>query len=272
MLDKNLFKFGCNISQKTSTIVSVIGFIMILVLWHVLTTTEVINRKILPPPIDTVNAFVDLFITSTQGWKDLFYSIKLNLTAYVYALGISIPLGFIIGLFPLPKALFQRYTDALRFLPIPCVSGIFIACMGLGFTMKASFLAFGIILFILPSVVNHISNLQNPTNVNDYVYLSTIKTIGANNWQKFKEVYFPYTMGKVYSEIVNLTSITWTYLVISECLNKEGGIGASISTFARQSNTPAIYASLLVIILTGMLQDYSCKKLEKVLFPYKFTK
>lgn len=118
---------------------------------------------------------------------------------------------------------------ALRYLPIPAVSGIFIAAIGIGFDMKASFLAFGIIIYILPVVVQRVSELQNPANDKDYVYLQTISTLGATNWQKFRYVYFPYVMQRVSTDVINLTAISYTYIVIAETLNKEGGIGALIN-------------------------------------------
>lgn len=145
------------------------------------------------------------------------------------------------------------------------MSGIFIAAIGIGFDMKASFLAFGIIIYILPVV----SELQNPANDKDYVYLQTISTLGATNWQKFRYVYFPYVMQRVSTDVINLTAISYTYIVIAETLNKEGGIGALINIMSRQSRTAEVYALLFLIIAIGILQDVLLKKLD---FPSKYNK
>lgn len=175
-------------------------------------------------------------------------------------------------MFPVTKALFGKYFDAFRYLPIPAVSGIFIAAIGIGFDMKASFLAFGIIIYILPVVVQRVSELQNPANDKDYVYLQTISTLGATNWQKFRYVYFPYVMQRVSTDVINLTAISYTYIVIAETLNKEGGIGALINIMSRQSRTAEVYALLFLIIAIGILQDVLLKKLDVVLFPSKYNK
>ena len=153
-----------------------------------------------------------------------------------------------------------------------CLSGIFIAAIGIGFEMKASFLAFGIIIYILPVVVQRVSELQNPANDKDYVYLQTISTLGATNWQKFRYVYFPYVMQRVSTDVINLTAISYTYIVIAETLNKEGGIGALINIMSRQSRTAEVYALLFLIIAIGILQDVLLKKLDVVLFPSKYNK
>lgn len=196
------------------------------------------------------------------------YTVGLNLLGYAIALMIAIPLGFIIGIYPLPNALFRKYFEAMRYLPLPTVSGIFIAIFGLGFGMKAKFLAFGILIFTLPAVIQKVMDLQNPKNEKDYIYIQSAKTMGMTNWQMFKYVYWPYVMDKIYGDIRSLVAISYTYVVISECLNKEGGLGASIQTLTRQSRTPEIFALLFIIIVIGILQDYLFKVMEPVIFKH----
>jgi len=268
---RELLKFGGNIDNKTNVIISVLGAIILICIWHLLTYTgNIIPHKILPTPESVLVGFKSLFLE--EGIiKEIYYSVRLNLLGYIYALIIAIPLGFIIGIYPLPKSLFQKYVDSMRYLPIPTISGIFITIFGLGFGMKASFLAFGILIYILPFVVQKVNDLQNPSNDKDYVYLQTIKTLGASNFQKFTKVYFPYVTGRVSTDIINITAVTWTYIVICELLNKEGGIGAMIYTLNRQSRIPEMYGALFIIILIGITQDFLLKKLDKFCFPYKYN-
>lgn len=267
-----LFKMGGTITHKQALATGIIGAIVLLLLWYLVTMSgEIIRPQILPNPVNVLKAYPDL-ISNSALFTNTWYTVKLNLMGYFYALIIAIPLGLIIGLFSVTKALFGKYFDALRYLPIPAVSGIFIAAIGIGFDMKASFLAFGIIIYILPVVVQRVSELQNPANDKDYVYLQTISTLGATNWQKFRYVYFPYVMQRVSTDVINLTAISYTYIVIAETLNKEGGIGALINIMSRQSRTAEVYALLFLIIAIGILQDVLLKKLDVVLFPSKYNK
>ena len=265
---KNLLCFGGTITKKESTIVTIIGAIVLILLWHLVTYSgEIINQKILPNPFDVIKAVPNL-VSQYNIFGNILYTVGLNLSGYFFALIIAIPLGFLIGIYPLPSALFKPYFEALRYLPLPTVSGIFIAIFGLGFGMKAKFLAFGILIFTLPSVIQKVSDLQNPKNEKDNVYIQTAKTLGMSSWQMFRYVYWPYVMDKIYGDIRSLVAISYTYVVIAEALNKEGGIGSMISTFTRQSRTPEIYALLFVIIMIGLLQDFLFRKLEPVIFPY----
>jgi len=269
---KELIKFGGNLTNKTSNILSIAGALIILLIWYLITLDEkIIPAKILPTPISVFKGFKDLYY-DYHLFQNLWYSVSLNLTGYVYALLGALPLGFIIGIYALPKGLFQKYTDALRYLPPPAITGIFIAIFSVGFGMKVAFLAFAIFIYLLPSVIQKINDLQNPQNDKEYVFIQTIKTLGANNWQKFTKVYFPYVIGKVFTDIIYLTAISWTYVVICETLNKEGGVGAMIYNLNRQSLVPLVYGVLFTIILTGIAQDFILKELDNTFFPYKYEK
>lgn len=265
---KELLKFGGTLSPKKSLITGLVGGFVLLILWYVITRAGFISPKILPNPVDVL-----MSIPTLIAEKDLFgniaYTVSLNIVGYVIALLIAIPAGFIIGLYPLPRAMFQKPLEAIRFLPLPAVSGIMVACLGLGFSMKAAFLALGILIYILPVVTQKVEDLQNPNNPKDNVYLQTAKSIGMGKWQMFRYVYFPFVMSSIYSDIRGLVAISYTYVTIAENINKEGGLGACINTMTRQSSVECVYALLLIIILIGIIQDYLFKILEPVIFKFR---
>jgi NitT/TauT family transport system permease protein len=269
---KELFKMGGSVSKTTSTVISLVGLVILLLVWYLLTLRGVIiPNKILPNPVNVIKSYGDLF-TDYNLAGNTWYSVKLNIYGYVTAILLALPLGFITGMFPIARSLFSQYIDAVRFLPLTAITGIFIAWFGIGFDMKVYFLSFGIVIYLLPIIVQRINELQNPSNDKDYVYLQTIITLGATNWQKFRHVYFPYVTEKISEDIRVITAISWTYIIVAELLNKEGGIGAMIYTLGRQSRTPEVFALLFLIILIGFLQDRLFKRLDEFLFPSKYNK
>jgi NitT/TauT family transport system permease protein len=261
-------KPGGELSKKESTVIGVAGAIALLLLWYLLTLNgNLISPGILPNPVKVVKC-IPLLLKDYHLMQNIWYTVSLNLSGYMIAVVLALPLGFAIGMIPLFNSLFRKYFEALRYLPLPTVSGIFISIFGLAFGMKASFLAFGIFIFALPSVVGKVMDLQNPSNVKDNVFLQTAKTMGMTTGQTFRYVYFPYVMEKVYDDIRSLVAISYTYVVIAESLNKVGGIGAMISTFTRQSRTAEIYALLFIIVLIGLLQDKVFKAMKPLIFPH----
>lgn len=217
----------------------------------------------LPSPSAVLMAIPEMF-EKNNLISNVFTSIKLNVYGYIIAIVISLIVGFIIGLIPLFRGLFNRIFDAGRFIPLAAVTGIFILWLGIGTSMKVWFLAFGILVYLIPVVVQRIDEVQS-------VYLHTVFTLGASAWQTVRTVYIPHVLSKLIDDIRVLTAISWTYITIAEMLNKSGGIGELIWEAKRQSRVDKAFAVLLIIVLIGIIQDKLFQMLDKVLFPHKHT-
>ena len=84
----------------------------------------------------------------------------------------------------------------------------------------------------------------------------------------FRYVYWPYVMERVYNDIRNLTAVSYTYVTIAENINKEGGVGALIGVFSRQSRIPEVYALLFIIVIIGIIQDSLFRIMDPILFKH----
>lgn len=259
---KNIFKLEGEISKKTSLTISILGALFLLLIWHIITKFNFVSHLILPSPFKVLSSYSDLY-SNQQLMHNAWFSIKLNLLGYVEAVLISLPLGFLMGLIPFFRSLISQYFNAFRFLPLPAITGIFVACFGIEIGMKVHFLSFGIMLYLIPVIVQRIDEVES-------IHKQTIITLGAKSWHKIRHLYFPYVMSKISDDIRVLVAISWTYIVIVELLNKEGGLGAMIFTSSKQSRTEEIYALVLLIIIFGYLQDLLFKKIDKFVFPYKY--
>lgn len=217
-----------------------------------------------PLPTQVVAAFPDL-VQEDNLFYNAWRSVWLNIRGYFWAIFFSIPLGFLIGLLPMFRGMFSKPVDALRYLPLAALIGLFIQWFGFGDEMKVAFLAFGILVYLLPVVAQRINE------VND-VYTKTVFTLAATDWQTIKTVFLPSVMSKVIDDIRVLTAISWTYIIFAEYLNREGGLGALIYIKRRLGQVPDLFALLLVIILIGFIQDRLFVYLDKRLFPHKYYK
>jgi NitT/TauT family transport system permease protein len=181
---------------------------------------------------------------------------------YFKAIAYALPIGFLIGLIPICRALFYRYIDAIRFLPLAATTGIFILWYGIGEEVKVNFLAFSIFVYLLPIVIQRIDEI-------DSVYIQTAKTMGASKWQIIRTIFIPAVFSKLFDDIRVMVAISWTYIVIAELINATGGLGHKIQILARQSNTEGVFAVLIIIILLGVIQDFIFKMLDKIFFKHK---
>ncbi len=222
----------------------------------------IVSAAILPSPGSVLSSFKDLYYDNDLIVNTC-YSIGYNLSGYVVALLLALPLGFLIGLFPFFRGSFQRPIDAFRYVPLPAVIGIFIGALGLGTSLVVYFLAFGILIYLLPVIVQRIDEVKE-------VYLKTVYTLGATDWQTIKTVYIPSVMSRLSDDIRVLTAISWTYIVIAEILGGSKGIGVQTWLAQRLGRMDKVYALLLIIVIIGILQDKIFAYLDKEFFPFKY--
>lgn len=260
-----LFELRGRLEPRTKLLLELTGFGLLFLLWYGLSVgpDPVIPSGILPSPQKVLAAAIFLF-KENELVTNIFRSIGLNLTGYIEAVIISLIVGFLVGLFPLFRGLLNRQIDAFRFIPLTGVIGLFIVWFGLGTEMKVHFLAFGILIYMLPVIVTRIDNV-------DDVYLKTAYTLGASKWQIFRTVYFPHVMSKFSDDIRVLTAISWTYIIIIESMGNQGGLGALMwRTGIRQGNIDKLFAMLFIIVIIGFLQDKLFVWLDRKLFPFKY--
>jgi NitT/TauT family transport system permease protein len=254
-----------HLKPNQANLIQGVGFVLILSLWVLVCQFMDISPSILPHPFMVIKAFGELHFEDAL-LRNLGFSIKINLWGYFEAILISLPLGFIIGLFPLFREAFRKYIDAFRFIPLTALTGLFIAWFGIEEGMKIQFLAFGIIVYLLPIVVQRIEEV-------DQIYIDTVYTLGANKFQTITSVFIPAVLQKISDDIRIITSISWTYVIVAEVINKtEGGIGALIFTSARQSRIDKVFALLVIIVAIGFIQDKALCFLDRLIFPSKYAK
>lgn len=257
----HLFALRGELNKQTQVVIEIAGVLCLLLLWWIVCLAGIVPPTLLPSPGAVIASLPELHFKDAMV-RNLGYSMYLNCAGYIEAVLICLPIGFLIGLFPLFKGLFSRQVDAIRFIPLTAITGLFIVWFGIEDLMKIQFLAFGIIVYLLPVVVQRVAQVEK-------VYQQTAFTLGASTWQTIRSVFFPAVFSKLFDDIRVLVAISWTYIIVAEMVNKTGGVGAMLYSAARQSRIDKVFALLFLIILVGFIQDKIFKALDKKLFPYK---
>jgi NitT/TauT family transport system permease protein len=255
------FALRGTLDKQTQAVVEIAGVLCLIFLWYLVCSVGGVPPTILPSPWSVLACVPELHFQDAMV-RNLGYSMYLNIAGYLEAVVICVPLGFMIGLFPLCKGLFNKQVDAIRFIPLTAITGLFIVWFGIEDMMKVQFLAFGIIVYLLPVVVQRVGQVEE-------VYQQTAFTLGASTWQTIRTVFFPGVFSKLFDDIRVLVAISWTYIIVAEMVNKTGGIGALLYSAARQSRIDKVFALLFLIVLVGFIQDKIFKVLDTKLFPYK---
>lgn len=277
---KQLLKFEGEVNKTTQKWLGMLGWVGAFLTWWFIAATGIINAKILPSPIDVLAAFPELLMGGSYEYKgipDLFnqlvnsnhllfhigFSSTVNILGYIVAASVAIPLGFLIGLYPAPRHLLAQPLNAIRYLPIPAAIGVFIAAFGIGINVKVMFLATGILVYLLPVVVQRVVETE-------MVHKQTLATLGATAGQKLRHLYIPSVMSRVFVDIIVLVAIGWTYISVIEVVNNQGGLGG-IAVAAARGRTDIIYAILVLIMGLGTLQDKLMRNWDRRMFKHKYA-
>jgi NitT/TauT family transport system permease protein len=266
---KKLFRFAGEVDSKTATMVTILGWVLLLFIWWLMPTLGWIKPTILPSPIDVIKCFKTLFVERNLLYNTG-YSIFINMGGYLQAMALAIPLGFLVGLIPFFRHLVSKQIEAIRFTPLPATTGIFMALFGLGLGVKVEFLAFGIFVYLLPAITQRIKDIETDDHLK--ALQQTMWTLNASPWMTMKHFYIPSVLSRFSMDVINLVAVSWTYIVIAEMVNAQGGLGSMIyMATSRGSHVDQLYAVLLLIITIGFVQDKLLKLLDKKLFRFKYA-
>ncbi len=237
------------------------GWIILFIIWYAVTNFGLINNHVMPTPKKTWDSFVEMQ-KDDNLFGNILFSIRINLVGYLKCIISALIVGFGIGLFPYVRKMFSQQVNALRFVPITALMGIFIAISGLTIITKINFLVFGIWVYLVPVVVQRIDEVNE-------VHLQMMKTLGANFWQTVRYVIWPSVIARLSDDIRILVGISWTYIIVAELAGIQGGLGSLIFLGERQSNVGKVYAVIFIIVAIGILQDALFRVIDRLLFRFK---
>ena len=248
--------------KRNLSLLQLSGWIILFAIWWIVTNLGLINNHVMPTPQKTWNAFLDMKANDDLG-SNILFSVRINLFGYLKCIIAALVVGFAIGLSPQVRKMFSQQVNALRFVPITALMGIFIAISGLTIQTKINFLAFGIWVYLVPVVVQRIDEVNE-------THLQMMKTLGAGFWQTVRYVTWRSVMARLSDDIRILVGISWTYIIVAELAGIQGGLGSLIFLGERQSNVGKVYAVIFIIVLIGIIQDVLFRLLDRLLFKFKY--
>lgn len=93
-----MLKFGGGLN-KMENIISLISMVILVSIWYIITSTGRISGRIPPNPLDVLHKFPAL-VRDHDLMYNIRYTVSLNLARYIIGLLVTIPLEFIISIFP----------------------------------------------------------------------------------------------------------------------------------------------------------------------------
>jgi NitT/TauT family transport system permease protein len=248
------------VTRQRARSLAVAGVLTFFGAWCVLSYANLVPTVILPSPTEVLRAFPVLHFEEALV-RSIGRSLFRVYMGFLLAAAVAIPLGLVMGTFPPVKHFFDPLLDPLRFLPISALVPLFIVWFGIDEMQKIVFLFVGIVVYMLPLVVEAVENV-------DEVYVQTATTLGATKDQIVRHVLIPGSLPAIGEALRVMNGIGWTYVILAEVINARYGLGYLITVAGKRSHVDQIFALVLVILFIGVVTDWIIRQVNARLFAW----
>lgn len=239
---------------------TLLTFIGIIILWYAVSLNA--NPLFIPSPIAVWQDFKTLASDGTI-FIHLWYTFKRIMTATCLAGVISLPLGLIIRNSKFAKATIYPVANLLRYVPVTAFYPLLIMWIGIGEEMKIAFLFIACFVYMLPSVVLALEE------VNENL-IETGMTMGMNRLQTITRIQLPSTLPSILHSFVMMIGIGWTYCAVVETINAKYGLGYVIHQGTARGKTDLVFMAIIIIMITSFIIDNVSKFIIRKVFKWRY--
>lgn len=212
------------------------------------------------PFTTVIQAGVDLFVNKNFG-EAVLYSIETFAAGLVIGSTLGISVGLLIGWSKKAEAAIGHYIYALYATPM--VALVPLITLWFGFELTAQLVI--IVLFVFFPVVVTVYN--GVTHV-DRSLLDVGRVFGASQLQMWRHIVLPAVVPFIMTGMSQAVAMGLVGMFISEIFTALSGIGAVLETEANAYRTAPTLATILVIMVLGVVFRYLVSYAQKRLAPW----
>ena len=241
-------------------LLTAVALIIPLSIWSFLSYNELVNPQFLPTPTAVLQAGIEMFKAENLV-IDIIASFGRVLAGFLLAAIVGIPIGIAMGTFYSMESLFGSIVGVVRYMPIAAFMPLIVLWAGLGEVAKILIIFLGIVFYNAIMIADAVKFIPNEM-------LNAAYTLGANRFHLVFKVILPAVIPSIIDTLrVNIAG-AWNFLVISELIAAQNGLGFKIVQSQRFLNTDKALFCIVIIGIIGLLLDYSFKLFYKLALPW----
>lgn len=250
VLIKFFLPFG-KLSKTQQTISIVIVGITMICIWE--------TSKYLPPLKEVVMAFPTL-ITERDLDHHFIHSMKFCLTSVFYSFLIGLSFAYL-SVIPIFRT-FCLFARKFRFLPSIGLGFLFMQITPDIESRMMWMMVFGICVWMIDGMVGIALSITQDS-------VRYAMSLRLSHWKTFRELLLFGKAPDMMSAAISTFAISWTLLSAIENISKaSGGIGVVIAESNKYFRLDQVYATQILILLTGIGIDFFLNKLRRWFFPF----
>jgi NitT/TauT family transport system permease protein len=257
---RRLFALGGRISTTEFISIAASVFIVLGVIWYLVTAAGLVRPLFLPSPAQVISRLAELW-SSGKLLQDLGISVYRISLGFVISTLFALPIGVLIGCYRGWEAAIEPFVDFIRYMPVVAFVPLTVLWTGIGDMQKF------LILFIGTFFQQVLMFMDNVKAVpKDFVNLG--RTLEMPEWRILQRIVVPSAMPAIWDTLRITLGWAWTWLVVAELIAANSGLGYRITLGQRFFQTDLIFGYLLILGTLGLATDQLMKLAGRKLFRY----
>ena len=238
-----------------------IVLILFVLLWELAPRFGLVDKIFLPPFSEVIIAWWDLLV-SGELLRHFEASILRSVFGFGLAIVVAVPLGLVIGWYPLARELLTPFLELLRNTAALALLPVFILLLGIGEVSKIS-----IVLFACtwPVLLNTISAVKNV----DPLLIKSARSMNISSFKLFSKVILPASVPTIFTGVRMAGTGAILVLIAAEMIGAKAGLGYFITYSQYNFLIAEMYAGIITIALLGLLINYGLSSAEKYFSRWK---
>jgi ABC-type nitrate/sulfonate/bicarbonate transport system permease component len=229
----------------------ILGVVLFIGLWMLLSVTGIVPRQFLPTPMDVASRFVQL-LTSPFAGATLPQHLASSFQRYAYgvllAAVIGVPLGLLMGWFRLLDDIVTPIFDGLRFIaPIAWVP---FAALWFGTGMGGP-----VMIIFAGAFPPCLINAYRGARFVEPRLIEAARMLGTGNVRTIVEILLPAAVPSIIAGLRVSAGLGWQSLVGAELIVAAAGVGFMMVQAQGSVQTATVMTGMVAIGLVGMIID-----------------
>ncbi len=245
--------------NTTSKIWSCSAIVLILIMWQIVSSVGLVDRFMLPSPVQVIQAFVSEFPILME------HSLVTLAEAFI-GLGFGIMLGFVMAvLMDRYNGLYQAFYPLIVLTQtVPTVAIAPLLVLWFGYDMMPK-----VVLIVLTTFFPIAVGLLNGFRSADKDAVNLLRSLGANNWQIFCHIKFPGAISEFFAGLRISASYAVVGAVISEWLGGFHGLGVYMTRVKKAFSFDKMFAVIFLISIISLILIKCVDLLQKKCMPWE---
>lgn len=248
------------ISRRSYGVLALVGLLLPLLSWSLLSAYSGVNPVFLPGP-NTVVTRIGTWAMEDDLMGDIFISTMRVVAGWALSALLAVPLGLLIGSWRAVQALLEPLTDFIRYMPAVAFIPLVMLWVGIDEGAKVAIIFIGTFFQMVLMVAEDVRSVP-------MAQIEAAQTMGATRLEVLDKVILPSAKPALLDTLRITMGWAWTYLVVAELVAANSGLGFAILKAQRFLQTDKIFAGILLIGFIGLAIDQLFRLLHRHAFPW----